>query len=144
MWIIYALSASVIWGANYVIYERLLKHISYTSLYIIDAFFTIIVWALLAYYSGSFSKDLSTVQHAKNIQLLIAVNILTAILANIFIALSIQAKKATLSGMIEISYPLFIILLGWLFFRESHLNLSVLIGGCFIFSGVFIIYFFNR
>jgi hypothetical protein len=59
-------------------------------------------------------------------------------------ALAIQSKNATLSTLIEISYPIFIILLGWILFKQNHLTPSVLIGGGLIFTGIAVIYAFNK
>jgi drug/metabolite transporter (DMT)-like permease len=65
------------------------------------------------------------------------------VLAELFIGFSIQGKNATLSGLIEISYPFFIAIFSYLLFRKNYLTLSTVFGGLFIAIGVFLIYRFN-
>ena len=64
-------------------------------------------------------------------------------MAEILIGLSIANKNAVFAGLIEISYPVFILLFAYLLFNENSLNLSILAGGTFVFIGVFIIFYFN-
>jgi uncharacterized membrane protein len=144
MWLFYALASSVIWGINYLFYEKILQRISISTLYFIDLIVGATVFLLFALFSNSFAKDLSLIQNTKSLQLLILSSVITSVLANLFIALAIQSKNATLSTLIEISYPLFIILFAWLLFKENTLNTSVFIGGGFIFTGIIIIYLFNK
>jgi drug/metabolite transporter (DMT)-like permease len=59
------------------------------------------------------------------------------------IALSVKAKNATLAGLIEICYPVFIAIFSFILFKESHVTSSVLVGGLLIFAGIGIIYSFN-
>ena len=58
---------------------------------------------------------------------------------NYFIFLSLNEKNATLTSIVEISYPFFVALFSWLLFRDSQLNLSIFVGGLFIFAGVVLI-----
>jgi drug/metabolite transporter (DMT)-like permease len=144
MWLLYALLSAIIWGANYLFYEKILSRISVSTLYFIDLTVGAIVFFLLASLSGTFIKDLTAIQSSKSLIWLILATVITSILANLFIALAIQSKNATLSTLVEISYPIFIILLAWILFRENNLTPSVLLGGGLIFSGIAIIYAFNK
>lgn len=69
---------------------------------------------------------------------------MSALVADVFIGLSIHAKNATLAGLIEISYPIFIVIFAYFLFKEHQLNTATVFGGLLVFVGVFIIYFFNR
>jgi len=144
MWLIFSLLSAIIWGANYVLSEKIVKNISISSLYFIDYFVGLIVFVIAALLNRNLFSDFHTILNSKFLLILISANIITSLLANLFIALAIQSKNATLSSLIEISYPLFIIILAWLFFKENNLNLSVAIGGAFIFTGIAIIYLFNN
>ena len=144
MWFLYAILSAIIWGANYLFYEKVLSKISISTLYFIDLTVGALVFLLFALFNNSFIKDLSTIQNSKSLLLLVLATVVTSILANLFIALAIQSKNATLSTLIEISYPIFIILLAWILFRENNLTPSVLFGGTLIFSGIAIIYYFNQ
>ena len=144
MWFLFALLSAIIWGLNYVLYEKLVQKISISSLYFITSMISTIVFLCFSLINKSISRDFQIILSSKQVQFFIVLNIITYILANISIALAIQSKNAALSGLIEISYPIFIILIAALFFHENHLSLSVIIGGLLIFSGIGIIYFFNK
>lgn len=49
------------------------------------------------------------------------------------------AKNPTLVALIEISYPIFVVLFAWLFFREMQLNAVTLCGGVLVLAGVAVI-----
>ena len=48
-------------------------------------------------------------------------------------------KNPTLVSLIEISYPLFVILFAWVFFREMQLNMITMLGGILVLAGVVVI-----
>lgn len=144
MWILYALGASVLWGLNYVLAEQLYKNISVITSISITTFFTFIITLLVAFNRGVLFRDVTAILDSKRLIIILVAEIVVFILADLLIAFSIIEKSATIAGLIEISYPLFIALFAYLIFRESELNMSISIGGLFIFVGVGIIYFFNR
>ena len=144
MWIIFAIGASVLWGLSYVLFEQVYKKISImTALWIVCLimFGAMLIGSIL---TGSLKPDLFAIQSSKNLQWLLLGGIATAILADVFIALSITNKNAPLAGLVEISYPIFIALFAYLLFRQNQINTAAIIGGILIFVGVFIIYFFNK
>jgi drug/metabolite transporter (DMT)-like permease len=52
---------------------------------------------------------------------------------------AMSAKNPTLASLIEISYPLFVVLFAWLFFREMELNTMTICGGLLVIVGVTVI-----
>lgn len=144
MWALYAVVSSIIWGANYLFYEKVLNKISIPTLYAIDLTIGGITFLIIGLLTGSITKDFSTIQNTKSVQILILASVITSFIADLLIAMAIQSKNATVSTLIEISYPIFIILLGWILFKENTLTLSVAIGGLLIFAGITIIYVFNK
>jgi len=52
---------------------------------------------------------------------------------------AMSAKNPTLASLIEISYPLFVVLFAWLFFREMELNTMTICGGLLVIAGVMVI-----
>ena len=129
MWIIFALSASVLWGLSYVLFEQIYKKISITSSFAIVCFFMFFVMFFASYFQGSIKPDLMALSSSKKLIWLVAAGALTAVMADICIALSIVTKNAALAGLIEISYPIFIVLFAYLLFKENQLTLSTFIGG---------------
>ena len=53
--------------------------------------------------------------------------------------LAVEAKNASLASMIEISYPLFVVLFTWIFFREIQLSGMTFLGGILVIAGVCLI-----
>ena len=144
MWVVYALLASIIWGFDYVLAEKLLKKISPATLLSFELFFATIAVFLFSLMGGRLVKDISTITHSRQTGLFLFFGVLTFALANVLTAYSIQTKNATLASLVEISYPLFIVLVGWILFREHALSSSVLVGGILIFIGIFVIFYFNK
>ena len=144
MWIVFALSASVLWGLSYVLFEQVYKKMSIVtslSLVCLVMFVVFGIWSLLG---GYFKPDLAALTSSKRLFWIFAAGTLTALVADLFIGLSIHGKSATLAGLIEISYPIFIALFAYFLFKEHQLNTATVIGGLLVFVGVFVIYFFNR
>ena len=144
MWIIFALSASLMWGLTYVINEQVYKKISVVTSLSITSFAMFVVMLVVACSQGLLKKDLSVISSSKNLMFLVLVETITLILAELSIGFAITNKNATLAGLIEISYPIFITLFAYFIFKENGVSLSTIIGGLLIFIGVFIIYYFNK
>lgn len=53
--------------------------------------------------------------------------------------LAVEAKNASLASMIEISYPLFVVVFTWIFFKEIQLGGMTFLGGILVIAGVFLI-----
>ena len=64
---------------------------------------------------------------------------LSSLLATVLLFLSIDGKNATMAGLIEISYPIFIVLFTWLLFREMHLTWTSALGGLLIMAGAAVV-----
>lgn len=144
MWLVLALSASALWGIAYTLHEQVYKHVSVlTSLTISYAVATIgLVVALIT--TKAYQNDLVAIFGSKQVMLLIGAEALVSTLAALLIGLSIQGRDATIAGLVEMSYPLFIVIFTYFLFREEHLTWSVAIGGAFIFIGIAVIYIFNK
>lgn len=144
MWIFFALGASVLWGLSYVLFEQIYKKISVATalgLVCLVIFAVMTIWAWL---SGNLRPDLTALASSKKLLWLFIGGTITALIADLFIGLSIHGKNATLAGLVEISYPIFIVLFAYLLFKEQQINTAAIIGGLLIFAGVFVVYFFNR
>jgi drug/metabolite transporter (DMT)-like permease len=144
MWIIFALGASLMRGLTYVIGEQVYRKISVVTSLAITTLVTGVVMLLIAYGGNFLKKDLNTITSSNRLLYLIIAEVVIFIIAELLIAFSITAKSATLAGLIEISYPIFIALFAYLLFKENQLSASTAVGGAFIFIGVFVIYYFNR
>jgi len=132
------------WGLTYVINEQVYRKISVITSLAITTLATGIVMLLIAYGGNFLKRDVSTITGSNRLLYLVIAETIILILAELFIGFSITAKNATLAGLIEISYPIFIAIFAYLLFKENQFSASTAVGGAFIFIGVFIIYFFNK
>jgi len=144
MWIIFALSASVLWGLSYVLFEQIYRKISVVTSLAIVCFIMMVVMLIASCFTGVLKPDLATLGSSRKLMWLFAGGTATAIFADLFIALSITNKSATLAGLVEISYPIFIALFAYLLYKEHQINLGTLAGGLLIFTGVALVYYFNK
>lgn len=144
MWIIYALGASLLWGLTYVLNEQVYKKVSFETSIFLTTLCTAAAMLLLAIYKNSIVQDLRNILSTPKLAFLVLASVLVFILAEICIALSITSKNATLAGLVEISYPVFIALFAFILFKENTINTTTLIGASLIFAGVFTIYHFNQ
>lgn len=144
MWVFFALGASVLWGLTYVINEQIYKKISIITSLGITSLFAAVALLLIAFQSGILKSDLAVIVGSKQLLRLITVEAIVLIIAELFIGLSITSKNAALSGLIEISYPIFIVIFAYLFFKEAQINTYTFFAGGLIFLGVIIIYYINK
>jgi len=140
----FSLAASMLWGLVYVLDERVYKYISVTTSLTILSAFSFIVMISIALYKKTFLPDVRTIIESKNIFFIVLLLAIVFASAELCIGLSISNKNATLAGLIEISYPIFIALFAYFLFKENSINLATIAGASLIFSGIFIIYHFNH
>ncbi len=143
-WVIVALAGAVLWGIDYAIAEKVLQKMSVPTFIGTHLLFGFVAVGLYALWSGRVYRDYVTILAHKSLMVWFLIGISAFVIGNVLICLVIQHQDATLGSLVEISYPLFVILFSWIFFRTSHLSWSVLLGGALIVSGVFVIYFFQR
>jgi drug/metabolite transporter (DMT)-like permease len=144
MWVIFAFVSSILWGLAYVINEQIYRKISVVTSIGITTLFTAVVMLLIACKGRFLMEDLGAIRRSNQLLGLVVAETIVLMLAEVFIGLSITNKNATLAGLIEISYPVFIILFAYLLFKENQLSISAAAGGSLIFLGIFIIYYFNK
>lgn len=142
MWLIYAISAAILWGLNYSLSEKLLQKISVFYLLFFQAAAGTLVYFIIISFQGNLKTQIATLSKTGNLKLIVGA-VATYLAANILICISIQSKNATLAGIIELAYPIFTILFTWLLFNQIHANWSVIAGGLCIALGVTLISLFN-
>lgn len=143
MWLIYAIAASMIWGLDYSLGEKIFRSkISPYSLLALQTLFGLIVFSVTSYCTR-LKTDWGIITADRTTMWYVLAAVITFNLGNLLIFLSIQTKNATLAGLIELCYPIFTVLFSLLLFKVNHLTPSVIIGGLLIFVGVFVIGHFN-
>ena len=144
MWVLLALGASLFWGMTYVLNEHVYRHISVLSSIAITLVASGVAVGTVALLSGVLGKDITTITSSPKVAWLVLGGILTLTIAELLIGFSIVGKNATIAGLIEISYPLFIVLFSFLVFKEFNFNLGTGAAAILIFLGVGMIYLFNK
>ena len=144
MWIFFAIGASILWGLVYTVNEKIYNYIRVTPYLAISFLVAGVIMSAISIYSGEFFKDLSAIFTTQKLFWLVASGILFLILAEICIGFSIMEKNATIAGLIEISYPIFIVIFSYLLFKENTLTLGAAIGGALVFIGIGVIYLFSK
>lgn len=143
MWLTWAIGAAVLWGLTYVLMERLFQSISIVTLLLITSVLACGVFLPFAWLHGELTRDLKTIWLTPSLLRTLLAYSVVWVAAEICISVSIAAKNASLAGLIEITYPIFIILFSIVLFQENPLNLPVVIGGALIFAGVAIIGYYQ-
>ena len=136
-----AVAASVIWGLVYAVRQKTLPFISPLGMMFINALVSI-----------AFITPFILANKAHTAQLMAArwsdigwvvLSAFLALLGTWLLFSSIDKLGASMAAMIEISYPLFVILFCWLLMGNT-VNWAVLVGGGFIFTGSCIIMIYGK
>jgi len=96
---------------------------------------------LIAYtsYAGSWANDMQMLFSSKRILAFAILGSLAIPIGAFAILSGVAIKNATAVSAVEISYPLFVALFAWLFFREVQITPALVLGGALIFSGLGVI-----
>lgn len=141
-WYLTALGAALVWGIHYPLVDFALKRISVYSVLLLTV---LPVLLLMPLFMRDLAHDLDTVAALPRAdQGLIAAIGLTSLLGAVLLYLSIAGKNATLASLIEITYPVFVVMFAYLLFRQIHLNASVIIGGLLVIAGAALIIYNNQ
>jgi drug/metabolite transporter (DMT)-like permease len=140
MWFTYAVAASALWGLEYALMGRLFDgRISPLFLLSIQMLFGALILCTVCVVSGTFAAEAGVAVKSPEIMRLVFFSILVFTLGSYMIATSIQGGNALVAGLVEISYPLFILVftlaLGW----AEPIGARALIGGLLIVAGAAII-----
>lgn len=141
-WYVTALGAAMVWGLHYPLVDNALKRLSPMGVLLLTAIPVLLMSAvfhrhLLADYQAIKGMDWAS-------RLIIIALAVTSITGSFLLYLSINSRNATLASLIEISYPVFVVLFSYLLFRQSHVSPSVLFGALLVFAGVALIILNNR
>ena len=107
-WYVAAVGAAIVWGAHYSLVDNALRQLSPASVLLLTALPIVLV---VPVYHRALAVDLAVFRQmdwdAKAAVLAIAV---TSLAGTVFLYWSIGGKNATLASLIEISYPVFVVL----------------------------------
>lgn len=145
MWIVYALAAAVIWGVSYAASGRVIERgMAPLTFFFWYAAFGALAGALALGAIGKLGGLAADLRALGPDWVWFAVALISSATGTLLIYVAIGEKNATLASLIEISYPLFVALFAWLFFRQAQLNVGTGIGAALIIAGVTVVFLANR
>jgi drug/metabolite transporter (DMT)-like permease len=140
MWMVYALCASALWGLEYVLLGRLFNdRISPLFLLSIQMLVGAIALGSVCLLTGTFSSEVGNATRNWTVILQISFSAVVFTLGSFFIAISIQEGNPLLAGLVEISYPLFILIFSLSFGFSETISFRTLLGGFTVIVGILIL-----
>jgi len=141
-WYVAALGAAVTWGIYYPLVDMALKRISLYSVILLSMIPVLLVMPL---FLKTVSDDIETVKAMPSSEQWIILSLgLIGLFGEVMVYLAISGKNATLASLIEMTYPLFVVLFAYVFYKQVHVTASVFIGGLMILVGAGIIIYNNQ
>ena len=140
LWIVLALSASVLWGLGYALSEKVLNTGLHPSiLMLLTAIITFPIFIFLAFYLDQFKSGMAIMSSNPKILGMMLINAVCIVVGSYLILLAINMKNATLVNVIELTYPLFTALFAYFLLKEMQFNQWTFIGAGFVVVGISII-----
>ncbi|ACL73620.1 EamA family transporter [Thioalkalivibrio sulfidiphilus] len=136
-WYAAGLGAALLWGIHYPLLEHALKRVSLVTVLVLTVL-PVLVVALV--FRDTLWRDalvLASMDWPDRARILLLS--VTSLAATVMLFLAIGGRNATLASLIEITYPLFVVLFTWLLFRQVHVTPSAAIGGVLVMAGATLI-----
>jgi drug/metabolite transporter (DMT)-like permease len=140
-WYLAALVAAITWGIYYPLVDMALKRISLYSVILLSM---IPVMLAIPLFLNTIRNDIETVRTLPTSeQWVFAVLGLIGLFGEVMVYTAITGKNATLASLIEMTYPLFVVIFTYVFYKQMYITPSVLVGGLMILVGAGLIIYNN-
>jgi drug/metabolite transporter (DMT)-like permease len=136
-WYLAGLGAALLWGIHYPLLEHALKRISLVSVLVLTVLPVLVVAVIFRDTLWRDALQLTDMNWPERVRILLLP--VTSLAATVMLLLAIGGRNATLASLIEITYPLFIVLFTWLLFRQVHVTPSAALGGAMVMAGAALI-----
>ena len=128
------------WGAQYVLMETLFRKVDFAAAFSFlslanGILVSAILWVLYP------RQNWAKLGESWPVIWMIILYLVFGTGAYLFNGLAINEKNATMASLLEISYPLFIILITLIFLHQIHLNAAGLAGAVLILAGCVLVVF---
>ena len=145
MWIVYAFGAAIIWGISYAASGRVIERgVTPLVFFFLSTFFGATAGFVAIALMGKTGTLLAEIRILGADWVWLVVAVVTSAAAGLLIYIAIGEKNATIASLIEISYPFFVAVFAWLFFREIQFNWLTVLGGVLILGGVGAVFYAER
>lgn len=140
-WYVAALAAAITWGIYYPLVDMALKRISLYSVILLSM---IPVLLAIPLFLNTVKNDVETVRALPTSEQWIFVVLgLIGLFGEVMVYTAITGKNATLASLIEMTYPLFVVIFTYVFYRQMHITPTVFVGGMLILVGAGLIIYNN-
>lgn len=136
-WYLAGLGAAVLWGIHYPLLEHALRRVSLVTVLVLTVLPVLVVALLFRETLWRDALLLADMDWPDRMRILLLS--VTSLAATVMLFLAIGGRNATLASLIEITYPLFIVLFTWLLFRQVHVTPSAALGGLLVMAGAALI-----
>jgi len=143
MRIVYSLIVAITRGIQYALMDKVLISVPIVVLCFISSIFNTVFFGIL-FYLGNYSTNFKKYFADKHILRLFILVVILYLIASSLILVAIKNKNATVASLIEISYPIFVVLFSYLFYKNVHINTQTIIGWILILLWIILIYLFNK
>jgi len=141
-WYVAALGAAVTWGIYYPLVDMALKRISLFSVILLSMIPVLLAMPL---FLKVVADDIETVKTLPSSEQWVIASLgLIGLFGEVMVYLAISGKNATLASLIEMTYPIFVVLFAYIFYRQMHVTASVFIGGLMVLMGAGLIIYNNQ
>jgi drug/metabolite transporter (DMT)-like permease len=145
MWIVYALAAAIIWGISYAASGRVIERgMTPLVFFFLYTLFGALSAATALVLTGKAETLFSELRALGADWVWLVVAVVSSAAGALLIYIAIGEKNATLASLIEISYPFFVAIFAWLFFRDTQFSWPTLLGGLLILGGVGVVFLGER
>jgi len=132
-----AVISAVLWGLVYALDGKILNRISPLTLLFVHGVLSSLILLPFVFHEFAGVKELFTPEKRNTLSLVIFSMVLGTI-ANFTVLSAIQKLSASTASIIEITYPLFVVLFSALLFGYK-VNIFVALGAVLIFLGSFVV-----
>lgn len=135
-WLLMAILTSILWGLCYASTEQIVKYINIKTYLAISCFFCFWGYAILSYLEPSQENFKDNLLKASP---WIIISIFASFFGSYCSTYAIKHGGASLSAIIEISYPVWVVLFSSAFSGQNNFNINILYGGIMIFIGTVLV-----
>jgi drug/metabolite transporter (DMT)-like permease len=136
-WYVAGLGAALLWGIHYPLLEHALRRVSLVTVLVLTVLPVLVVAVVFRDTLWRDALVLAAMDWPDRVRVLALAA--TSLGATVMLFMAIGSRNATLASLIEITYPLFIVLFTWLLFRQVHVTPSAALGGALVMAGAALI-----
>jgi drug/metabolite transporter (DMT)-like permease len=134
MWFFLALLTAVTWGITYTCTEQITKAIDIKTYLLISCGVSTLLYGIWGWVDGSIVKDITS-SNFQSVMPYLIIGILASDIACYSSVAAVKSGGASFAAIIEISYPLWVIVFTSILSGKSTVNMQTIIGGLIIFAG---------